>query len=177
MGLAVVLGIIRQHKGAIEVKSSPGMETRFRILFPVSETQTATDSPDDASNILSASDLTVLVADDEDSVLDSTSLWLDSRGVNVWRASGGQQTIELLKQNSQDIDLVLLDLTMPDMDSGEVVQRLREIDPKIPVILASGYSESDLAVKARDMGVAAFQSKPYNFNRLFATIMRVVSRK
>lgn len=173
MGLAVVLGIVRQHRGAIEVQGDPGRGACFRVLWPLGGGRPEPANGRTLSSPTQDAQITVMVVDDDASVLESTALWLENRGVTVWRAGGGRQAVEVFQQSGDSVDVVLLDLTMPDMDGPEVVAALKAVRPGVPVILASGYSESDLAARARELGVDDFLPKPFDFKRMLETIVRV----
>lgn len=175
LGMASVLGIVRSHEGGIDVESSPGRGTRVRILFPVCALEPARASPP-ATQERPGRGL-VLVVDDEKNVLTSTELLLRGFGFHVLCARDGAEAVEVFQERSTEIDVVLLDLTMPRMDGMETLRRLRRIAPTIPVILTSGYGAGPLGDEPQPCGGPdAVLPKPYAVDHLLATIQQVMRR-
>ena len=162
------MGIVRSHKGALSVSSLPGAGSTFRVLFPaVSAEIIVPDEPAEARLKVCG---TVLVVDDEDVVRRTVKIALESKGFEVAVAENGREAIELLRQNSDRISLVLLDLTMPVMNGEETLERLREIRADVPVIISSGYSEAEARRRMGNMGALTFIQKPYTGARLVEAI-------
>ena len=138
--MAGVHGIVRGHKGAIQVSSEPGKGTTFRVLFPASgPAAPAARSESTATPVRSSG--TVLVVDDEETIRISAQRMIERSGFSVLTASGGREAIRLFREHQHEVSCVLLDLTMPDMDGAETFGELRRIRPDVRVILTSGYSE------------------------------------
>jgi signal transduction histidine kinase len=174
LGLAAVLGIVRSHRGAIKVTSAPGRGTRVRILFPLSEAARvarAQPVPRDRESPVRGG--TVLIVDDEDTVRRVARRILEAAGFTVRTASGGVEAMRSLREAPAAVDLVLLDMTMPDMSGAQTLQELQRIRPGIRVVLSSGYSQEETAVPAED--VAAFIQKPYRPADLVAAIRRALA--
>jgi PAS domain S-box-containing protein len=166
LGLSAVLGIIRAHRGAVKVFSEPGRGSTFRVLFPAetpraSTPKTEVERPDHA--VLHR---TVLLVDDEEIVRRIANAALDQLGFQVIEATNGVEAIDVFKQRRAEIDLVILDLTMPLMTGEETLRKLKAIDPEVTVILSSGFTESDATRHFEGRGLAGFLQKPYTLTRL-----------
>jgi nitrogen-specific signal transduction histidine kinase/CheY-like chemotaxis protein len=163
LGLAAVLGIIRQHGGAIQLKSAPGAGSTFRVLLPSSSDRgTRIATPPAKREDPRPSSGTILVADDEEPVLELASEVLERAGFRALKARGGQQAVELLRRHVAEIDAVLLDLSMPGMTGREALERIRRVRGDVPVILTSGYNEELTGLGPHDEGPTGFLHKPYD---------------
>ncbi len=166
LGLAAVIGIVRGHNGAIKVSSVPGKGSTITITFPI-----CMKSSDSApEKLLTESSLickgTVLLVDDDETVLSVGKEMMETLGFAVLTAAGGQEALDLLMEKRGQIVCVVLDLTMPHMDGKVTCSRLREIDPAIPVIISSGYSRKDVEKQFGESGISGFLSKPYRLSDL-----------
>jgi PAS domain S-box-containing protein len=161
LGLAAVAGIVRGHRGAVEIESEPGHGTIFRVLFPAVETVGASlPRVGHSGTVWRASD-TVLVIDDDASVRELAADILSRVGLQVVTAADGREGIEIYSQRASEIRIVLLDRTMPALSGMDVFRELRAIDPQACVILVSGFSEERAAAELRDAGLAGFLQKPF----------------
>ena len=177
LGLPVVLGIVRGHRGGIRVESTPGGGATFRVLFPVSsrplfEAQAQPAAPADPPDARTASGGTVLVIDDDPTVRQVDRMALEHFGFTVLVAADGREGIEILR-GAGLVDVVLLDVTMPDMRGGDVLDVIRRLRPDMRVLLTSGYEESDVA--ARLGGRTAFIQKPYPATTLVEKIREILA--
>ena len=167
LGLAAVLGIVRAHKGALEVSSEPGKGTTFKVLFPALEDAGERERPSSSSAL---SDWrgkgTLLLVDDEESLTALGRRMLEHLGFTVLTAANGLQAVELYRTRGKEIDLVLMDLTMPHMDGAEALGELRRLNPDVRVVLASGYSREDVAARFAGMGPDGVLQKPYTLAKL-----------
>lgn len=165
LGLAAVLGIVRNHRGAIKVLSAPGKGTTFKILFPaISSAASSGAAPVAAASpektVWRHSGL-VLLADDEESVRLVTQEVLEDCGFSVLTAADGQEAWELFRKHADELTAVLLDLMMPRMNGVEVFEKIRAVQGDIPVLLSSGYPEQDAARHFKTGKPSAFVQKPY----------------
>ena len=159
LGLAAVLGIVRGHKGALRVYSSPGQGTTFKVLLPV--TRSATPKVDAPPSIDLQGSGTVLVIDDEALVRQMASTALTHYAYDVITAENGRHGVELLRQHADKISVVLLDITMPLMSGEETLCAIHAICPAVPVILCSGYHEVEFEERFAEQGAAGFLQKPF----------------
>lgn len=171
LGLASVLGIVRAHKGGMHVVSTPGKGTTFHMVFPTSE---ATAYPEQVSVALETEvDLegkTVLIVDDEDDVREVTAEILMLSGLRTLTAANGAAALDLFARHQPEIDLVLLDLSMPGMTGEQVVTVLWQRSPSLPIILLSGYDEHEVSRRLGANNRAAFLQKPYTVENMLAKI-------
>ncbi|MDK2973103.1 MAG: hypothetical protein PWP23_2858 [Candidatus Sumerlaeota bacterium] len=174
LGLAAVLGIVRSHKGAIKIYSEPGRGTTFKVLFPVVEGSGArrleTPYPVDTWRGTG----TILVVDDEVSVRTVTKLYLEKVGFKVLAAEDGVPGVETYRAHRDEIVLVVLDLTMPRMSGEECFRELRRIDKDIPVLLSSGYSESEVLQHFSGKGLSGFIQKPFKRHELVEKVRKAL---
>jgi len=173
LGLASVLGIVRGHKGAIDVQSTPGKGTTFKVLFQVSKNEYEDVVEDISQREIPEKNGTVLVVEDEETVRNMAAHMLEELGYKVVIANHGLHGVELLQKYLDKINLVLLDLTMPEMGGAESLYELCKIKKDLKVILTSGYGESQYSEILNDDHIVGFLQKPYNFNKLIDVISGV----
>jgi PAS domain S-box-containing protein len=169
LGLASVLGIVRSHAGAIRVESKSGQGTLLQVRLPVSS-----GTPEKAAPPLRAERgcSHVLVVDDDESVLELAAEFLDRTGHTVVTALGGREGVARFREASDRIDVVVLDLGMPDLDGEAVFEELRRIRSDVRVVLTTGYREEHAARRFEARGVAAFLGKPYEPEQLVEAVAR-----
>lgn len=175
LGLSAVLGIVKGHRGALRVQSEPGKGTTFRMLIPASQTparlnvaQAATPQSWHGSGL-------ALVVDDEESVADVMRCMLENMGFDVLIAHDGRQALEVFAREHQRVRIVLLDMTMPQLDGAETLRAMRKIQPKVKIVLSSGYNEQTATGGLQEDGPSAFIQKPWSFGELLSTIQKVLS--
>jgi two-component system, cell cycle sensor histidine kinase and response regulator CckA len=164
LGLAAVQGIVRQHKGTLKVRSRVGQGTSFTILFPRSES--SAESALAAPRAAIRGHGRVLIIDDEEHVRAVTSRMLERFGFEVLLAASGAEAIELVRARPAEIDCILLDMTMPQLSSEETFRQIRALDPRVRVVLMSGYSEQEVAGRFDLAGLAGFLHKPFSAHDL-----------
>ncbi len=175
LGLASAYGIIKNHGGFINVYSEKGEGTTFNIYLPASEKEII-EEKELSIDVLRGSE-TVLLVDDEDMIIDVGEQLLENMGYKLLIARNGKEAKEIYEKNKDKIDLVILDMIMPDMSGGDTFDRLREINPDIKVLLSSGYSISGQATEILDRGCDGFIQKPFNLNQLSRKLRKILDRK
>ncbi len=175
LGLASAYGIIKNHSGIINVYSEKGEGTTFNIYLP------ASDKPllkqEKASHKLLRGTETILLVDDEDITIEVGLEILKELGYWVLNAKRGKDAVDLYMKHGDKIDLVILDIIMPDMGGGETFDRLKEIDPEVRVLLSSGYSMNGEAQKILERGCDGFIQKPFGLNSLSQKIREILDKK
>lgn len=170
LGLAAVLGIVRGHHGAIKIISQKGKGATFRVLFPIQK-QVAFVEPESVPERLPQKNSgTILLVDDDENIRKIGQELLEKAGFNVVIAIDGKHAIEQYTAHRNDVDLVLMDLTMPELSGEEAFEALKTINNNVKVILSSGYSQHDSAQKFEERGLYGFLQKPYNPGLLISTI-------
>jgi two-component system, cell cycle sensor histidine kinase and response regulator CckA len=168
LGLAAAQGIIRRHGGTIRVTSQPGRGSRFEILLP------CTDEPAGRGAVAAASAApiagTCLVVEDEDALRDAVSRMLRKRGLTVIEAVDGRVAVELFRDRASEIDVVLLDMTLPGMSGREVFDAMQEIRPGVKVVITTAYSQETALTSLGGQRALAYIQKPYQFGDLFALL-------
>lgn len=174
MGLAVVYGIVKSHKGLIEVVPNEPKGTVFKVILPVMREAAATAGDTTVALPKIEKEATILVVDDEQIVLRSTKKMLSEFNYDVLLANCGSEGVEIYRSNHDRIDLVILDYTMAGMDGMECFEQLREIDPKITALLATGYGDEELADRVAREGMAGILAKPFSLSTLADNVARAL---
>lgn len=180
LGLASVFGIIKKHKGIITVDSQVGKGTTFSIYLPAARILQRPKKKDTPRVIASGKPPekgsgTILVVDDEEYILNADKAMLNELGYEVLLANGGKEALRIFGENKDRINLLILDLIMPDL-SGEIVyDRIKALRPDVRVILSSGYSIEGQAESILKRGCDGFIQKPYNLNKLALKIKQILA--
>lgn len=186
LGMAAVRGIVRSHRGAIDLQSRPRQGTTFKVLFPaatksttsqsllVADVAAAQQAALDSDRPTSAGAATILVIDDDVTIRAVTTITLEGAGFLVLTAEDGRQGLEMFRRRAAEIDAILLDLNMPEMSGEETYEALRKERRDIPIIASSGHSEAH--ARPRLPRLAAYIQKPYQANRLIGTVRHVLGR-
>lgn len=174
MGLAMVYGVVKNHNGFITVDSELGKGSIFTIYLPASEMKTEEKMEEIRTPVAGTG--TILIVDDEEAIRNLLSDTLSGLGYNTIEASNGKEAINFYLSNKDTIDLVILDLIMPVMGGEETLIRLREINPDVKVLIATGYGVSEtLKDILRDRGIKGFINKPFNIAEISEMIKTVLS--
>jgi CheY-like chemotaxis protein len=173
LGLSAVQGIVRGHRGAIEVESSPGSGARFRVCFPVSAMEGARP-PAAPQAVEERRHRSVLVIDDEEAVRNIVRAVLSRAGYSVLTAADGLAGLELFRSRESQISLVILDVSMPKMSGSEVLAEIRKAGSCVKILITSGYTESEAMAHIPEEDIAGFLQKPFTVRQLAALISHVL---
>ena len=171
LGMAAVHGIVRGHKGAINVRSEPDKGTSLTVLLPASGKTVGISSQNSTQDDWRGKGK-VLLVDDEETVRDIGKEMLNELGFTTITANDGKEALEVFKSNA-DISFVILDLTMPQMDGTQCFKELQKIKPEIKVVISSGFSEREVAQRFVGNEVAGFIQKPYKLSVLKEEIKKL----
>ncbi|TSA46724.1 MAG: PAS domain S-box protein [Deltaproteobacteria bacterium] len=174
LGLATVYGIIKGHKGMIDVESGPGHGTTFTICLPASEKEVVKEKT--ANGTVTRGTETILLVDDEKMILEVNRELLEFLGYRVYATGSGQEAIAVYMERRDEIDLVILDMIMPGISGGETFDRLREINPGIKVLLSSGYSINGEAKTIMNRGCNGFIQKPFQLEKLSGKVREILDQ-
>lgn len=176
LGLAVVHGVVRGHKGAIEVRGAPGGGAAFRILLPFAEKQAEAAAPSGAREAPDAERRAglVLLADDEDRAREVARRMLERAGFEVLPARDGRDALDKFRERASDFRAAVLDVTMPRMDGREARAAMLGLRPDLPVLLISGFDALDAAGDGRGEAGAIFLQKPFGAADLVAKLREVL---
>jgi len=185
LGMSAILGIIRGHHGALQMQSVVGQGTQFSIYFPTVKASPVNIQEDVSAGLsldVAAIDtaITVLVVDDEQDIRNLVSDILDVMAMHSILADSGEQGLALLEEHLDEIDVVLLDMTMPNMDGQQFYAKMQDFASHIPVIVSSGYTESDVRQRfennmslSNDLAMS-FLKKPYHPEELRDSIQEIL---
>ncbi len=176
LGLSATMGILKGHRAGMRIYSEPGRGTTFKLLFPTSQVKREEEAIQVAAPAL-ARKATVLLVDDEEMIREAAAAVLESLGLTVVTASDGLEAVEAVQRADLNVDVVLMDLTMPHMDGREAFHAIRRIHPHMPVILSSGYNEQESIQDFMGRGLAAFLQKPYTLRALERTVLEVLAKR
>jgi PAS domain S-box-containing protein len=164
LGLASAYGIVKGHNGYIDVTSKKDKGSVFYIYLPASEQRPSAAL--EPSRRPEGGIGTILLVDDEDTVLEVTAQMIERLGYTVIRARSGREAIERFQESSDRVSLVILDMIMPEMGGSEVFDELRRINRRVKVLLASGYSMLGQAREIMNRGCIGFIQKPFTMEDL-----------
>jgi PAS domain S-box-containing protein len=176
LGMSAVLGIIMSHGGSLQLFSQSGQGTTFKIFLPVLISDAAGNASLQQTAVPESwkGTGTVLLVEDEEMIRTVAKILIEELGFTVIEAVNGKEALKLYQLNAADIDLVVTDMGMPVMNGYDMFHELKKLNPKLPIIVSSGFGDTDVASRISREDIAAIISKPYNFNQLRDTLKRVV---
>ncbi|MBE9483834.1 MAG: response regulator, partial [Bacteroidetes bacterium] len=175
LGLASAYGIIKNHEGVINVYSEQGQGTTFSIYLPASDKE-VTEEKEMPGELLKGAE-TVLFVDDEEMIREVGGALLGQLGYRVLSAGNGKEAVEVYINNKDKIDIVILDMIMPEMGGGKAYDKMKEINHDIKVLLSSGYSVNGDATKIMKRGCDGFIQKPFNMKQLSKSIREILDKQ
>jgi signal transduction histidine kinase/CheY-like chemotaxis protein len=175
LGLASVYGVVKGHGGYIDVYSEKGTGSTFSTYLPAS--QERVEKAVEITMEVTKGTGTVLLVDDEDVILEVGKDLLGTMGYRVLLAGDGREAVEVYGKNCDVIDIVILDMVMPTMGGGEAYDRMKEINPKVKVLLSSGYSIDGKATEIMDRGCSGFIQKPFTMQELSIRIGKLLEEE
>ncbi len=178
LGLSVVYGIVQAHHGFIDVESAIGQGTTFHLYFPVPQESSATlESPERVVEQISGGNETLLFVEDESLLMDMVQILLESNGYTVLTAQDGEEAVEVYTQHAHEIALVISDMGLPKLTGMAEFKKLKEINPIVKIIFASGYFEPDMKAVLEDAGAKGFLQKPYVIEDILKKIRKTLDSK
>ncbi len=175
LGLASSYGIIKNHGGFIDVYSVKGEGATFKIYLPASDKKVVKVKP--PKEVMLRGTETILLVDDEEIITIVGKEMLSTLGYNVFTAKSGKEGIQTYAEHQKQIDLVILDMILPEMGGGDIFDTLKKINPKIKVILSSGYSINGEAAEIMERGCDGFIQKPFKMEELSRKLREVLAAK
>ncbi|HWO42418.1 MAG TPA: ATP-binding protein [Candidatus Eisenbacteria bacterium] len=178
LGLSVVYGIVTNHSGFVDVESAPGRGTRFSIYFPLAQERFTPElkaEPDvDARQEFRGCGETLLFVDDEERQLRLMREFLEKQGYRVLAARDGAEAVDVYSRHKQEIALVVLDLGLPKLNGWQAFQRMREIEPNVKALFATGLLSPEIEAEMRRVKVAGVLEKPYELGAVLEKITTAV---
>jgi CheY-like chemotaxis protein len=173
LGLSVVYGVVKNHGGYIDTRSTIDKGTTFDIFFPIAK-KSKTDEPEEEIEPPVGDHELILIVDDEQSVRDLGRDILERYGYETLQANDGEEAIQVFKKNQDMIRLIIIDMIMPKLGGLETYLMLKGIDPAVKALLSTGYDHTERVQEILDSGVRGFLKKPYNVNELLSKIRSVL---
>jgi CheY-like chemotaxis protein len=172
LGLSVVQGIIQSHSGLITMDSTPGKGTVFKVFLPIVK-RSARSKETESPEMIPFGHERILIVDDEEPIVRQLQRSLEHLGYKVTARTSSIEALEALHANPQSFDLVITDMTMPNLTGDLLAMKIRKIRSDMPVILCTGFSEKITQEKASAIGIDAFLMKPVDRNSLARGIRKV----
>ncbi len=177
LGMSAVQGIIKSHDGALQLISAPGEGATFKVYFPLPGTIDSVEpAQSEGSTLAATANRTILIVDDEEALRTIGAALLNAMGFSAITAANGREALEIYREQGSGIDLILLDLVMPEMGGVDTYHELRKIKADVPIVFCSGYGiDGILENCAADQYVGAIQ-KPYKPDLLQRTILNLIDK-
>ncbi|MGK5092912.1 ATP-binding protein [Deltaproteobacteria bacterium TL4] len=176
LGLSIVSSVIQQHKGHIEVESTPGTGTIFRVYFPVFATKKADVAEESEDFILSGNEH-VLLVDDEPIVNNVGAAFLKTLGYRVSSFTDSEEALKAFESKPQDFQLVITDYMMPHLTGVQLIKKMKTLRPEIPTLLVTGYSDLETEANLKEWGCDGILAKPYELKQLSQVISLSLAKK
>lgn len=174
LGLSVVWSVVKSLGGYVDVESSPGNGAKFRIFLPASMPESSIEEKNFEKEM--RGNEKILVVDDEEDIRNVTREILEHYGYKVFLAKDGKEAVESYKEKLEEIDLVVLDLTLPYMKGEDVMKKIMEMKPNARVIVSSGSPDEERKKLLLKLGAKAFIRKPYPFEKLLRLIREILDK-
>ena len=175
LGLSIVYRVIKNHEGEIVVSSNEGEGTRFEIYLPVEKNEKVIQRHIVADNSMSGTG-SILLVDDEDMVREVGKEILESLGYEVIALKSGKECIDFFVNRKKAVDLIIMDLVMPEMDGPETLKKLSVIGVKVPVLIASGYITLDMSYLKNYDYIKGMIRKPYSVTDISVKLAKILSK-
>ena len=168
LGMSAVLGIIKAHKGAMQLFSKLGQGTTFKVYLPIQTADTLGEqtSLKPVSSESWKGNSTILLVEDEEQLICVAEAMLEELGFNVIKANNGKEALDLYQHKANEITLVVTDIGMPVMDGYALINELKRLNPAIPIIISSGFGDTVVTSRIAHEDIAGLISKPYRFDQL-----------
>jgi two-component system cell cycle sensor histidine kinase/response regulator CckA len=181
LGLAIVYGIVKEHNGLVDVESKPGQGTTFRIYLPIFQPKADSDTDEVVTGKTVAREHrnrrgTILVVEDDEAMLYLLKKLLPQGGYEMLAATDGAKAIDLYFDHKEEIDVVLLDLGLPKVPGVDVIQKLKEHNPAVKIVVATGYLEPELKSEIFRCGVTDCINKPYVIRDVLEKLGSLIER-
>ncbi|MGK5093832.1 transporter substrate-binding domain-containing protein [Deltaproteobacteria bacterium TL4] len=175
LGLSIVSSVVKQHKGHIEVESTPGLGTIFRVYFPVLKMK-ETPSQKEAKSAFIAGNEHILLVDDDKMVNEMGTTILTGLGYRVTHFADSLEAFEAFQANPQDFRLVITDYSMPHLTGPQLMEKMKAIRPDIPILLITGYTNLETPENLEEWGCDGIISKPYELKKLSRTVSQILAK-
>jgi CheY-like chemotaxis protein len=177
LGLAVVQGVVRDHKGAVNVVSAPGHGATFQVLLPSSSKSALKAGVSTSVRAEQAHNRvgTILIIEDEELLRQAVSTALRKKGFSVIEARDGSTGMDLMRRHQEDINVILLDVTLPGRSSKEILDEARRIRPDLRVILTSAYDKNTVDISFGGLPITHFIRKPFKLSDLACVLQDALS--
>lgn len=176
LGLAVVLGIVEEHNGYLKVNSKLGAGSVFQVYFPIIEEKLELNSVHTKETHPQRGTEHLLIVDDEESILTSISEFLEDFGYSVSPFLDPESAFQEFQKNPDKFDLIMTDMTMPNLSGDELTLKILKLRKEMPIILCSGYSDKISKNRAIKMGIKKYLQKPIDMQALLFLIRKILDK-